>query len=97
VTTGPVVPRRSAVPVQRRRSAATALATAVAWQRRLPNVLTAMRVLMVPGGRSMGKHGKTQKRQLESLVIGPIGEILKKTGFVKPSNGHLCFFQWRFG
>ncbi|CAL1134891.1 unnamed protein product [Cladocopium goreaui] len=47
VPTGPVVPRRSAVPVQRRRSAATALATAVAWQRRLPNVLTAMRVLMV--------------------------------------------------
>jgi hypothetical protein len=30
-----------------------------------------MRVLMVPGGRRMGKHGKTQKRQLESLVIGP--------------------------
>ena len=58
---GPVFPRRSAAAVAapRGRLAAAALASAAAWQRRLPNVLTAMRVLMVPGGV---KNGKTPKK-----------------------------------
>eukprot|EP00435_Cladocopium_sp_Y103_P051955 s1324_g16.t1 len=45
---GPAPLARRAVPVKHRRSGAVALATAaMAWQRKLPNVLTAMRVLMV--------------------------------------------------